>query len=153
MSGSLATQDAIDRIEAAMAQFPSAEFPVTHRFTPGLYIRETLLPKDTMMTSMEHLREHPFVISKGEVRVISENEGEVIYEAPYTGITKPHTRRVLHAIEDTIWTTFHVTELTDVEAIAAEILAPHDNPLLPDGAANQWRHQLPTPETPCLGSP
>lgn len=117
--------------------------PVINRFTPGLYIREILIPAGTLITSMSHRKEHPFVISHGHIRVSSETEGDVIYRAPHTGITKPGTKRILYAIEDTIWTTFHVTDETDIEKIGLEILNPHDNPLLEDDQKNYWRESLP----------
>ena len=80
-----------------------------------------------MLTSMTHKTEHPFVISEGAIKVTSDNEGSVIYEAPHTGITQPNTRRALHALTDVVWTTFHVTDETDVEKICEQILEPQDN--------------------------
>lgn len=135
------TVPTLDVIEAQMADMPQAACPVKHRFTPGLYVREIVMPAGTLVTSMVHKKRHPFVISKGKVRVISETEGAVIYTAPYTGITEPGTRRLLHVMEETVWTTFHVTDLTDVEEIAAEILEQSPNKLI-DGAdprLNHWR--------------
>ena len=121
----------IEALEAAIAARGPVEFKVTHRFTPGLYIREIFLPATAILTSAIHRTEHPFVISMGRIRVCSENEGAVEYAAPHTGITLPGTRRILHALEDTVWTTFHATEETDVAKICAEILEPYENPLLP----------------------
>lgn len=144
----------IDELEAAIvaSDKPRVECPITHRFTPGLYIREILIPAGTLLTSMEHRFEHPFVISKGRIEVFSEAEGAVTYEAPHCGITKPGTRRGLLAITDTVWTTFHVTDETDVEKIGEAILAPHFNPLLEnnDSALEAWRlsnHQPPLIES------
>jgi len=116
----------LDELEVALARLPRVELPVTHRFTKGMYIREIQIPAGTMLTSMTHKTEHPFVISEGAIKVTSDNEGSVIYEAPYTGITKPNTRRALHALTDVVWTTFHVTDETDVEKICEQILEPHD---------------------------
>jgi hypothetical protein len=134
----------IDQLEKTLVEdYPRAECPVIHRFTPGLYIREIHVPAGTLATSMEHLTEHPFVVSKGRIRVISETEGTVIYEAPHTGITPAGTRRVVYAETDVIWTTFHATTETDVDKIGAAILAPHENPLLPTEARNQWKLESP----------
>jgi len=135
----------IDELEAAMQPMVRADCPVVHRFTPGLYIREITIPAGVLVTSMEHRFEHPFVISKGKIAVTSDNEGQVIYEAPYCGITKPGTRRALYAMETTVWTTFHPTDETDVEKIGEAILAPHHNPLLPnlDPAQEAWRQSIP----------
>lgn len=71
----------------------------------------------------------------------SDNDGEIVIEAPYSGITTPDTRRVLKIIEDTVWVTVHATDIVpkddSVEAIeyaanevAEQILAKHENPLL-----------------------
>jgi len=130
----------IDEFEAAIIDGPRVDCPVTNRFTPGMYIREIFMPAGSFVTSMEHKTEHPFVISKGKVMVTSENEGQVIYEAPHLGITAPGTRRALYIIEDTVWTTFHVTDETDVEKIGLEILAPHNNILIEPNhpSLNAW---------------
>lgn len=112
--------------------------PLVHRFTPGLYIREILMVAGTFVITAKHLTEHPFVISKGKVRVVEEGKEALILEAPHTGITQPGTQRVIYVLEDTIWTTFHATEETDVESIGNAILCLPDNPRL-----NQWRDDLP----------
>ena len=114
----------LDELEVALARLPRVELPVTHRLTKGMYIREIQNPAGTMLTSKTHKTEHPFVIPEGAIKVTSDNEGSVIYEAPHTGITKPNTRRALHALTDVVWTTFHVTDETDVEKICEQILEP-----------------------------
>ena len=114
----------LDELEVALSHMPRVELPVIHRFTKGMYIREIQIPAGTMLTSMTHKTEHPFVISEGAIKVTSDNEGSVIYEAPHTGITQPNTRRALHALTDVVWTTFHSTTETDVEKICEEILEP-----------------------------
>lgn len=136
---------ALDRLEAAMLgdDCRKVDCPVKHRFTPGIYIREILIPAGTLLTSMEHKTAHPFVISQGRILVSSENEGSVVYEAPHTGLTLPGTRRALYAETDTIWTTFHATDETDVEKIGEAILATPSNPLLPPSHTPGWRDSLP----------
>jgi hypothetical protein len=146
MTEELAEHEFLDRLELSMSGMEPCQMPVTHRFTPGLYIREIHIPAGTLLTSMEHKTEHPFVVSSGIIAVISATEGKQIYQAPFTGITKPNTRRALYAYTDTVWTTFHVTDETDVEKIADQILEPHNNKLLgrDHPALNQWRRELPT---------
>ena len=114
----------LDELEVALSHMPRVELPVIHRFTKGMYIREIQIPAGTMLTSMTHKTEHPFVISEGAIKVTSDNEGSIIYEAPHTGVTQPNTRRALHALTDVVWTTFHITDETDVEKIAEQILEP-----------------------------
>lgn len=89
-------------------------FRLKHTFTPGLYVREFTMPAGTMVTSRIHMHEHPFVISKGKVSVY-DGESIVTYTAPYQGVTKVGTKRILFNHEETVWTTFHVTEHDTVE--------------------------------------
>jgi len=142
----------IDQIEflatKAVAENPEkfqyVNCPVTHRFTPGLYIREIFMPageNGTVVTSLVHNTTHPFFVLQGKVTVISENGGEQEIEAPYSGITTPGTRRFLYVQEDCIWVTVHQTEIKPlddtpeeiekaVQLICDQILLKYDNPLL-----------------------
>ena len=130
-AGAIVLSARFDEIEAKMADQPQVRLPLNHIFTPGLYIREVLLPRGTLLTSKIHMLEHPFVISHGRVKVWSGIDGEEAQElgAPYTGITKPGTRRIIYAYEDTIWTTFHVTKETDIAKIEREVIFRHDEHL------------------------
>ena len=86
------------------------------------------MPADTVVTSEIHKTEHPFFILKGKVIVGDVSTGATeAYEAPYIGVTKPNTRRVLHVLEETVWATSHVTDETDVEKIGDSILEQRDN--------------------------
>ena len=111
----------------------SKDAPVFHHFTPGLYARELHMPKGMVITSQIHKTRHPFVVSKGSSFVYMGGSRWEKIEAPHFGITEPGTRRLLIIMEDTIWTTFHVTDKTDVYEIADDILIPYENPLLAEG--------------------
>jgi hypothetical protein len=139
LDSGLQTVDRIDRAEAFIAATSGevaglGENPsivrVTHRFTPGLYGRECWMPEGAVIVSKVHRTEHQFVVSAGHVLVYSDADQVQDIRAPYTGITKPGTRRVLVCLEDTTWTTFHPTDLTDPVEIERQIIEPHDNPLL-----------------------
>lgn len=116
----------INRMEELIAAAPQVEFPLVHRFTPGLYIREIFMPAGSVLTSKIHKTEHPFVISQGRVSVYIDGQGVEELVAPHTGVTKPGTRRVLCVHEDTIWITFHPTQETDLEVIEQLLIEPHD---------------------------
>ena len=121
-----AFQKKVDAMQYAMEQMPQTECPITNRFTPGLYIRECFVPKGTLIVSKIHKTEHPYIISKGDISVWIEGVGAVRLKAPHTGVTKPGTRRVLFAHEDTIWTTFHPSDETDLEKLEALLIEPRD---------------------------
>jgi hypothetical protein len=124
-----------DRLELKLLELPQAQMRLVHRFTRGadgksnLYIRELHVPAGTMTTTKIHLTEHPFVISKGRISIRTENGGMQHLEAPYCGITKPGTRRIIMHHTDTVLTTFHVTNLTDPDKIEEQIILKHDGHL------------------------
>lgn len=115
----------INAMERLIAASPQLEIQPVHRFTPGLYIRELTMPKGALFTSKIHKTEHPFIVSKGRCKVYTESAGVEEIVAPYFGITKAATRRVLLIEEETTWTTFHPTTLTDLKAIEEAIIEPH----------------------------
>lgn len=124
-------QAQVDTLEQKIMGMPPADCPVVHRFTPGLYIREILMRRNTLITSKIHLTEHPYVISKGVVDVFIEGVGWKRYAAPFMGITKPYTRRILVIEEDTLWTTFHPnpTNETDLAKLEEQLILRRDDHL------------------------
>ncbi len=99
-----------------------------HIFTPGLYAREYSAVANTLCVSMTHKTEHIFVISQGMVSVWVDGV-ETVYEAPYIGITKPGTRRILFVWEDLIWTTFHANpDNLNENEIVDLVTETHENP-------------------------
>ena len=115
----------VDEVESMIAQGDLIDCPLRHFFTPGLYCREIFMPAGTMLTSKIHKTEHPFVVSMGRLSVIKE-EGNQLIEAPFTGVTYPGTRRVLYIHEDTIWTTFHPTDIKPKSTSSEDIQAAVD---------------------------
>jgi len=114
-------QKQVDGLINELSKFDQVSMPLIHKFTPGLYTREIFMPKGTLVISMIHNTEHPFVITKGKVSVWIEGTGVVTYTAPYSGITKPGTRRILYIHEDCSWMTFHPTDKTNPEEIVNDI--------------------------------
>ena len=119
--GPLNGDEIIDQCEDTINRLGEHEMKHEHRFTPGMYIRQIFIPARTILTSRIHLTEHPFVISKGDISVWTKETGTMRFKAPYSGLTKPGTRRLLFAHDDTIWTTFHATDETDVKKIEETI--------------------------------
>lgn len=124
------TMEEIDRVEEALSRLPIANCPLTHLFTPGIYLRKIFMPAMSMVTSKIHKTEHPFIILKGTVSVKNGDGDPEIFEAPYIGVTKPGTRRVLFCHTDVEWATVHATDKQNVEEIEEEILEYHRNPFL-----------------------
>jgi hypothetical protein len=134
--------DPLNQADIELLNYPPAECPLIHRFTPGMYIREIHMAKGTLLTTLLHLTTHPFFVLKGDVSVWYHDMPVQRYVAPYTGITQAGTRRMLFAHEDTVWTTCHVTDLTDPDEIAESITSQDFNPLIDKSNPrfNMWRH-------------
>lgn len=96
--------------------------PVRHIFAPGVYLREMTIPKGTVIIGKIHKHAHPNIISQGKVRVVTET-GSHELTAPHTFVSEVGTKRVVYAIEDTIWTTVHVTDETDLAKIEDHVIA------------------------------
>ena len=125
----------VDELEIFMAEnYQIIDCPLVHRFTPGMYIREIFMPAGSLITSKIHKTEHPFTISKGKVAVSIDGKDWEEFEAPYTGITKPGTRRILYIIQDCIWTTYHVNadNCDDLEKLEDKLIEKRENTLLKD---------------------
>lgn len=122
----LASREGIMHMEAALLTlFEPGEsqetFPLTHRFADNVYAREILLPAGTIVVGKIHRYGHLNVITKGHVSVLTEF-GVEEFHAPYTFVSEPGTKRVVYAHEDTVWTTFHGTNHTEVEKVEADII-------------------------------
>ena len=129
----------IDLLEAEMVgNFPIAECPINNIFLDGIYGREMLAKKDTLIVSKIHRTEHLFILLKGKIAIFLE-DGEVLHlEAPYRGVTKPGTRRVGYVIEDVIWLNIHANPNNEtVDEIEQRIIEPHTNELLTDEMRNK----------------
>jgi len=114
--------EAFDKIERAIVEnLPEAFHRTTHNFTPGLYIRTTFVQANALFTSQIHKTEHPFILASGIANVWVDGIGWQRIEAPYMGVTKAGTRRLIVGITETVCTTFHVTDKTDIDEIEADI--------------------------------
>ena len=100
-----------------------ASCPVKHHFAPGSYGREMTLPAGLVVVGKIHKHAHINVISKGRVQVFTEQEGVLELAAPCTFVSSPGTKRVVHVLEETVWTTVHVTDKTDLAEIEREVIA------------------------------
>lgn len=93
-------------LETALLAMPQVDCPVRNLFADGLYAREMTLPAGTVITGAVHKTQHITIISKGMVRVLRP-EGAVVFVAPAMFISEPGVKNAVHALEDTVWTTFH----------------------------------------------
>lgn len=120
----LSIRQKILKLEESMKDIPSVldQCTLRHIFAPGLYAREMFIPKGTVIVGKIHKHAHVNTISKGRCSVMTEF-GELQIEAPHTFVSEPGTKRVVVALEDVIWTTYHPSEETDLVKLEESIIA------------------------------
>ena len=104
--------------------------PLKHTFAEGCYIREVFMPANQLIVTKIHKVEHPIFIQKGHVSILTDAGIEEI-KAPYQGITKPGTKRVMYTHEDTVLITVHATDKKTPEEVEEEVIAKNfDDPVI-----------------------
>ena len=128
---SLVRRNQIQELQDLMLVTPHdmPEVTIKHTFADGLYAREMSLKANSFVVGALHKTQHLFNISKGSCMVALEDRVEYL-EAPYSGITQIGDKRVITAITDLVWTTYHVTNETDPEKIAELITVKDHRELL-----------------------
>ncbi len=96
---------------------PEAE----HFFAPGMYGRKFPLPAGMTVVGKRHKHAHFLMILKGKTAIVDE-EKRVIAEAGDVFVSQPGVKRVVHALEDTIFFNVHLnpSDTQDLEQIEFE---------------------------------
>jgi hypothetical protein len=110
-------------LEAAMRQMPQVDIEIKHYFGAGMYIREMHVPAGVTLTGKIHRTEHVCVLSRGEVSVASP-EGTRRIKAPAMVHSMPGAKRAIHAHADAVWANLHRTNVTDLDELEAQLIAP-----------------------------
>lgn len=97
--------------------------PVRHHFAPGIYAREMFIKAGYTVVGKMHRHAHFALVLRGRI-LIAKEEGADEVCAPAFFVSQPLTKRAGHALEDTVWITFHPTEKTDPVDIEAEVIVP-----------------------------
>jgi mannose-6-phosphate isomerase-like protein (cupin superfamily) len=119
---------AIEKLQAAILQFPQAEFETRHYFAGGMYLRELPRPRGALIVGKVHKKEHFYLVLKGDVTVSVGDVPERI-TAPAIRIYPAGTKRAVYANEDSICATVHITDETDVERVEDDLV--EDDPTSP----------------------
>lgn len=119
----LSTRDKIFVIEEELRNLPDQlDLPVKHYFSQGVYARELFIPRGTLLTGQIHKFEQLNILSQGDISVMTE-DGIVRVQAPFTIVSPPGTKRIAFAHADSVWTTIHGTDETDLAKIEDHFIA------------------------------
>lgn len=103
----------VPQLEREMLQMPQAECQVWHRFGPGVYIREMLIPAGTLILGHSHRNEHINVMLSGTFALVREDGSVDVLHAPMFFVGSAG-RKMGYAIEDTVWQNIYATEERDL---------------------------------------
>jgi hypothetical protein len=119
------TLDIINELESHMDALPETMhgdcFPLEHSFAKGLYVRQISVPKGYLIISKIHKYSHAAFLLKGEISIIG-TDGIRRIKAPMPIITPAGTKRAIYHHEDTVFSTVHATNETDLLKIEDEII-------------------------------
>jgi hypothetical protein len=93
---------------------------ISHNFADGQYIRTAVAPKNTLVSTKIHAKNHPFFLMKGDISIFGE-DGVKRIQAPFHGITEAGTKRVLYVHEECTFITVHRTDCLTIDEVIAEI--------------------------------
>jgi len=105
----------VERLESILEQYPQVECPVQHHFAPGVYAREMTIPAGVIATGAVHKTEHLSIVVGHCLLTTDDGVKEIC--GHHTFVSKPGAKRALTAIADTVMTTIHPTEETDLEKL------------------------------------
>lgn len=111
----------IEHFESLIRDLPQVEMPLQHGFGPGFYARSLGIPADTVVTGKVHATEHIFMVTHGDITIITE-DGPVRVQAPYQTIGKPGTKRAVYAHADSVCVNIHITTETDLDKLEAALI-------------------------------
>lgn len=108
----------IEDLEKAMLEREQVPCSVTHRFGPGLYIREVRIPAGTFAVGHHQKCEHLNVMLQGRVLMFLEDGTTKELRAPQVFVGTPG-RKVGFIIEDMVWQNIYATPERNVDALEA----------------------------------
>lgn len=147
------------RAVEAMRHMPQLECPVTHIFSPGIYVREIFMPAGAIIVGYVHKTRHLNVVLTGRATVHMEGDTREI-EAPMTFESGPGVQKVLLIHEDVLWQTIHHNpkDCRNVRKLEERLvkISPEDLKLKGNMTLDQFRHavsQLQSPERRVIDCP
>ena len=98
--------------------------PIKHTFADSIYIRQMDMQKDSVVVGAIHKHLHVWFLLTGHVTIATQDSVED-YIAPCYVVSTPGVKRVIHAIEESIFVNVHKnpSNTKDVNKLEKEIVA------------------------------
>lgn len=97
------------------------DYTVSNVLADGVLVRTVSIPKGHLVVGEVHKHSNISFLIKGKVQV--HYNGTIEYlEAPQMIVSIANTRKVVHALEDVVWSSVHATTKTNLIEIEKEII-------------------------------
>ena len=99
-------------------------FPLKHIFADGVYVRQMYMAKGTVVIGAIQNHLHVWYLLTGNI-VAATEDGIVDYKAPCYVVAQSGTKRVIHAVEDSIFINIHKnpTNTQDLDELEKQIVS------------------------------
>lgn len=129
----LVTPDKVYELERILSQMDGQiprEEVTFHHFCKGLYCREYFMAAGTVAVGMKHAKESFFLLINGIARFSTADGTVQTVQAPYMAVTQPGSKRVVYAITDATFLTFHPNpdDSQDMDVLTERFIIPEALP-------------------------
>ena len=102
----------------------SDNFPLKHTFADSIYIRQMDMKADSMVIGAIHNHLHAWFLLTGHLAVVTEGSTEE-FIAPCYVLATPGSKRVIYAMEDSIFVNIHKNpnNIKDIDELESEIVS------------------------------
>lgn len=98
--------DTVECLEPYMLQHPQVDIPATETFANGVYTRQILIPKGTLLTGRVWLNDYIDIMVYGHI-LVATPDGTRELEGFNKLDGQGGRKRIGYALEDTLWITLH----------------------------------------------
>lgn len=102
----------IEDLESVMLECEQVLIPTANNNINGMYTRQIMIPKGTLLTGRVHLFDYVDIMLSGDITVATA-DGPVRYTGHNVLHGKAGRKRAGYAHEDTYWITVHNTDISD----------------------------------------
>ena len=102
----------------------SDNFPLKHTFADGIYVRQMDMNANSMVVGAIHNHLHVWFLLTGHLAVVTEDTTEE-FIAPCYVLATPGSKRVIYALEDSIFVNIHKNpdNIKDIKKLEEEIVS------------------------------
>lgn len=117
----------LKELEDKLSECEQVEIPIIHDFMGGVYVRQMLAPKDTLIIGKRHRHETCNILLKGKLSVyVGENQPVKHIEGPCIFKSEAGAKKMGYTHTDVIFLNIHPTIETDLDKIESEFIIPEE---------------------------